>query len=73
MLNAETKKFEFEGLNNICPQLYSGRNVCGYWSDRMIGTLRYINSDYILIICDNHFLASPVDEEKFEEAIEIIK
>ena len=39
----------------------------------MIETLKHIDTEYVLITLDDHFLISPVDSTKFEGAFDIIK
>ncbi len=72
VLNTESKTYAHEGLKIKCLNLYKeGEQVP--WSDRMIETLKHIDTEYVLITLDDHFLISPVDNAKFEEAFDIIK
>ena len=72
VLNTESKTYTHDGLQIRCLNLYKeGENVA--WSDRMIETLKHIDTEYVLITLDDHFLISPVDSDKFESAFDIIK
>lgn len=72
ILNTESKTYTHDGLDIKCLNLYKeGEDVP--WSDRMIETLKYVDTEYVLITLDDHFLISPVDSEKFEGAFDIIK
>lgn len=72
ILNTESKTYTHDGLTIKCLNLYNrGEDVP--WSDRMIETLKYVDTEYVLITLDDHFLISPVDSEKFEGAFDIIK
>lgn len=72
ILNTESKSYEHEGLIIKCLQLYKpGEDVP--WSDRMIETLKHVDTEYVLITLDDHFLINPVDSDKFEYAFNIIK
>lgn len=74
ILNTESKTYSHEGLDIKCLKLYSekqAKNVA--WSDRMKETLKRVKTDYVLITLDDHFLISPVNSERFEEAFDLIK
>lgn len=74
ILNTESKTYNHDGLNIKSLNLYTpeeAKNVS--WSDRMIKTLSYVDTEYVLVTLDDHFLISPVDSKKFERALEIIK
>lgn len=73
VLNTESKSYKHEGLDIRCLQLYSDGVKGAEWSDRMIETLKRIDTEYILITCDDHFIVSPVNQNEFEEAFQIIK
>lgn len=74
ILNTESKTYAHNGLNIRCLQLYKPEEVANIsWSDRMIETLKYVDTEYVLVTLDDHFLISPVDSIKFEGALEIIK
>ena len=74
LLNTETKSYSHEGLNIRCLQLYKDKNPKTVsWSDRMIETLKYVKSDYVMLTCEDNFIVSPVDNDKFESAFSIIK
>jgi len=72
ILNTESKSYSHDGLKIKCLQLYKeGEEVP--WSDRMIRTLQHVESKYVLVTLDDHFLITPVDVEGFENSLNIIK
>lgn len=74
LLNTETKQYCHNGLEIRCLQLYNGENAKDVpWTDRMIETLKHVESDYVMLTCEDNFIVSPVDNEKFEQAFNIIK
>ena len=75
VLNTESKSYSHDGLDIKCLRLYTPEQAKKGipWSDRMIETLKHIDSEFVLITLDDHFLISPVDSQKFEEAFDIIK
>lgn len=74
ILNTESKTYKHEGLEIKCLNLYSSEEAARIpWSNRMIETLKNIDTEYVLVTLDDHFLLSPVDSAKFEEAFDIIK
>lgn len=74
ILNTESKKYEHDGLKIKCLQLYTEEQAKSVaWSDRMRETLKYVDTEYVLVTLDDHFLISPVDSQKFEEAFNLIK
>ncbi|MBQ6979023.1 MAG: hypothetical protein IJQ07_00055 [Clostridia bacterium] len=74
ILNTETKSYSHQDLNIKCLQLYKNKDLKTIsWSDRMIETLNYVSSDYVMLTCEDNFIVSPVDNEKFEKAFDIIK
>ena len=74
LLNTESKKYEHDGLEIKCLQLYTEEEAGSVaWSDRMKETLKHVDTEFVLITLDDHFLLSPVDSAKFEEAFDIIK
>lgn len=74
VLNTESKTYTHDGLDIRCLNLYTAEEASSVpWSDRMIETLKHIDTEYVLVTLDDHFLISPVDSAKFEEAFDIIK
>lgn len=72
VLNTESKSYSHNGLEIKCLQLYKeGIEIA--WSDRMIATLQNIDSEFVLVTLDDHFLISTVDVEGFNNALRIIK
>ena len=66
VLNTESKKFAYEGLNIVCPNNYS-EDVA--WGKRLRDTLKTIKTDYVFFLLDDFFLQSEVDEEVFLNCI----
>ena len=74
ILNTETKSYSHEGLNIKCLNLYNEENYKNVsWADRMIETLKRVESDFVMLTCEDNYIVSPVDNEKFEKAFDIIK
>ena len=74
ILNTESKTYSHEGLDIKCLKLYTPEEVPDIpWSDRMIETLKHVDTEYVLVTLDDHFLISSVESAKFEEAFDIIK
>jgi len=74
LLNTESKKYEHDGLKIKCLQLYTEEQAGNVaWSDRIKETLKHVDTEFVLITLDDHFLLSPVDSAKFEKAFDIIK
>ena len=70
VLNTESKKYFHEGLNIKCPNNFFEEVS---WSERMKNTLEHIETEYVLITCDDHFIISPVNTREFENAFSILK
>lgn len=68
VLNTESKIFTMDGLNIKCFQLYK-KNEKVAWGERLIETLKRINSDYILFLLDDFFIRSEVDDAKIKECL----
>ena len=75
ILNTESKVYKHDGLDIRCLQLYKAEDAADIpWSDRMIETLKHVDTEYVLVTLDDHFLISPVDSDDFERnAFDIIK
>ena len=74
VLNTETEKYTHEGLDIKCLQLYNEETKKKVsWADRMIETLKRIDSDFVMLTCEDNFIVSKVDNDKFEKAFDIIK
>lgn len=72
VLNTESKKFTMDGLNIKCFQLYK-KNEKVAWGERLIETLKRINSDYILFLLDDFFIRSEVDDAKIKECLHLFE
>ena len=74
ILNTETKTYSHDGLNIKCLQLYKDTDIKNVsWTDRMIETLKYVKSDFVMLTCEDDFIVSPVNNEEFNKAFDIIK
>ena len=74
ILNTETKTYSHDGLNIACLQLYNQNNYRNIsWAERLIETLKYVKSDFVMLTCEDNYIVSPVDNRKFEAAFDIIK
>lgn len=72
ILNTETKRYGYPGLNIKTLQLYK-ENEKPEWSERLMKTLRHIDSEYVILMLDDFFLEKPVDEEKIIQTIAWMK
>ncbi len=71
VLNTESKNYENDyGVKTL--NLYSSDENPD-WSSRMIKTLQSIESEYVLITLEDHFLCDKVDTERFDELLERMK
>lgn len=65
LLNTETKRFSFPGLNiqcaNTAPDVPYGK--------RMLHAIKQIKTEYTLLLLDDFFLRSPADINKIEEIL----
>ncbi len=66
-IGAESKTFQFEGLDIRCP--LSNGPVYRQWSKRLLKLLEYIDTDYVLFTLDDFWLTAPVDNTKFERIL----
>lgn len=68
VLNTESKKFTFDGLNITTMQLYSnGQKVS--WTRRLRETLKCIDTEYVLCLLDDFFMQGRVRTEVLEKHI----
>lgn len=67
-LNSETKEYNcsFMHIKTIC----GGKNLA--WSERLKNCLSQIDADYIILLIEDFFLMSPVNENFLNEAIKVI-
>lgn len=74
VLNTETKSYTHDGLDIVCLQLYSESESANIsWSERMIETLKHIDTDYVMLTCEDDFIVSPVDLEGFARAFDLLR
>lgn len=72
VLNTESKKFAYEGLNIKCLQLYSSRKKVR-WGERLIRTLSCIDSKYIIFLLEDFFLTAKVEQNTIEQCIQYME
>lgn len=72
-LNTESKQFIDEGFNIKTLNLLPGKSEDTSWGERLLDAVNRVESKYILMLLEDFFLESKVDNEKVEEAMEIIK
>lgn len=68
ILNTETKKYEFEGLNIECFQM-----GCSAYGQRMINHVDKINTPYTLLLLDDFFIRRPVNKEQIGNILSFMK
>lgn len=68
VLNTESKKFEMEGLNIQSFQLYK-ENENIPWGKRLKETLEKIETEYVILLLDDFFIKSKVNQEKINQTI----
>lgn len=70
VLNTESKRYSFPGLNIRTLGLYPDR--VPPWGERMIETLKRIDSEYILLMLDDFWLDAPVDDAFFRRCLKLM-
>ena len=68
VLNTESKSFKMEGLDIRTFNLYKPNGTVA-WGKRMKDTLRRISTEYVIILLDDFFLKSQVDQEKINQCM----
>lgn len=68
VLNTESKSFSMEGLDIKTFNLYKP-NESVAWGRRMKETLNRISTEYVIILLDDFFLKSQVDQEKINQCM----
>lgn len=75
ILNTESKSYTHPkkvGEGITCLQLYQeGANVD--WSTRLLETLKFVKTKFVLMILDDEFIQEPVDEKKFYEVLSLLR
>lgn len=69
ILNTQTKTYSHEGLNIKTLQLYTADQRVSF-SKQLLDTLKAIETPYVLLLGDDFFLETPVDDEKVRQCIE---
>lgn len=72
ILNTETKKYEFNGLDINCFQLYKQDEIVPY-GQRLIDHLKKIETDYVFILIDDFFIREYVDSNAISSCLDYIK
>lgn len=71
ILNTESAKFEYNGLDIICLQKFSGKVVP--YGERMITHIQEIKTPFTLVMMDDFFIRDNVDEKKIQQVIEWLR
>lgn len=71
VLNTETKTYTDEDLDIECYSLYQDKKPA--YGERMLEHLKRIDSDFIIMMLDDFFLRSPVDEGKIDAYLEFME
>ncbi len=66
VLNTESKKFSYDGLNIICPNAYDKPVE---WGRRLRRTLNSIKTDYVFFLLDDFFLQKPANIEMISQCL----
>jgi hypothetical protein len=72
VLNTETLKYQYDGFNILCPQLYKEHSDIKLvpWSKRLRETLiEAVETDLVLIYLDDFYLRSPVNVERLDSCL----
>lgn len=69
VLNTENKDYKCDFLD--VTTLRTGNDIA--WSKRLKTALESIETEYVLFFLEDFFLRSPVNQEMFEEALDLIK
>ena len=75
ILNTESKSYTHPnqvGGGITCLQLYK-ENEQVDWSTRLIETLKYVDTEYVLMFLDDEFIVDKVNEERFNKSYNILK
>lgn len=67
VLNTESKKFECDEYDVICPNSYEKKIE---WGKRLLNTLKRLDAEYIIFLLDDFFFTGPVDQKRIEKCIE---
>ena len=72
ILNTETKKYIDNDLEIFCPTVQSfDKNV--KWGGRLIKTLNYVNTKYVLLLLDDFFITDYVKEDEIFYLVSIME
>lgn len=70
VLNTETKKYRFKEEYIDSLQMHNKNDS---YSKRLLDYLKYINTDYVLIMLDDFFIRSEVDNKRIMELLEYMR
>ena len=73
ILNTETKKYFDNDLDIICPTVACNLNYSLKWGERLIKTLEFVNTKFILMMLDDFFITDYVKEEEILYLINIME
>ena len=71
ILNTESKKFCYPGLDIKCFQKYKNKSVP--YGKRLIEHLKEIKTDYVLVMLDDFFLRKKVDTNEINQYVDFLK
>lgn len=68
VLNTESKQYSYKNFEISCPNHYvKGQKVA--WGERLIHTLKAINTEYVIFLLDDFFFTNKVDQKRIEMCI----
>lgn len=70
VLNTESKKFTYDGLNITCPNNYTEKVE---WGRRLKHTLNEIKTDYVFFLLDDFFLQRPANTNMIAQCLTWLK
>jgi hypothetical protein len=76
VLNTETKSYQHDGFEIVCPQLYRGEpNPAGVpWSKRLRETLEQtVATELVMLYLDDYYLTRPVQSERLEICLQMME
>ena len=73
ILNTEGKKYIHShkvGREIRCLQLF--KNISVDWSTRMLKTIEYVDTEFVLMMLDDNYSITPVNQDGFEKTLQIM-
>lgn len=69
-INTETEDYVYEGLD--ITTLKNGPAKCP-WGERLLNALKKIDSEYVLMLCEDHYSMRPIRVDIIERCVEYLK